>query len=77
MSTTRRNVKINTPGVEPERITESVVTPEPEVSTPAVVIDATPKGLPEPDEIDPSTLRRPVLTTEGWLCPTDIRGGGR
>lgn len=77
MSTARRNVKINTPGIEPARTTESVVVPEPETSTPDTVIDATPTGLPSPDDIDPSTLRRPVLTTEGWICPTDIRGGGR
>lgn len=82
----KREFKINTPGVEPVRAVETIVEDAQEPVTghgdgqalysPPEIVDATPKGLPTPAEIDPTTLRRPVLTTEGWLCPENIRGGG-
>lgn len=82
----KRDFKINTPGVEPVRAVETIVEDAQEPVTvhgdaeslysPAKTIDTTPAGLPTPAEIDPTTLRRPVLTTEGWLCPENIRGGG-
>lgn len=31
---------------------------------------ATDDGLPDADSIDPATLRKPVLTRQGWLCPS-------
>lgn len=71
----KRDIKIHTPGVEPKRVVESVVEDVP-VQIPTEIVDTTPAGLPTPAEIDPTTLRRPVLTTEGWVCPENIRGGG-
>lgn len=71
----KRDIKIHTPGVEPKRVVESVVEDVP-VQIPTEIVDTTPAGLPTPAEIDPTTLRRPVLTSEGWLCPENIRGGG-
>lgn len=26
-------------------------------------------GLPDASSIDPRTLRKPVMTRQGWLCP--------
>lgn len=81
----KREFKIHTPGVEPQRTVETVVVDAAlpatvhegaEMYSPAQIIDTTPAGLPAPSEVDPTTLRRPVLTTEGWLCPENIRGGG-
>ena len=70
----KREYKIHSPGVEPQREAPSVVVPE-SAHVPSELINSTPAGLPHPDEIDVTTLRRPVLTTEGWLCP-DPRPGG-
>lgn len=39
----------------------------PEVAADAPVADA--GGLPDADTIDPATLKRPVMTKQGWLCP--------
>ena len=71
----KREIKIHTPGVEPQRAVESVVEPVP-VQIPTDIVDTTPAGLPAPSDVDPTTLRRPLLTSEGWLCPENIRGGG-
>lgn len=72
----KREFKINTPGVEPVRAVETIVEDARELYSAPEIVDATPKGLPTPVEIDPTTLRRPVLTAEGWLCPEYHRGGG-
>lgn len=73
----KREFKINTPGVEPVRAVETIVEDAQALYSPPEIVDATPKGLPAPAEIDPTTLRRPVLTAEGWLCPEYHRGGGQ
>ncbi len=85
----KRDFKIHTPGTEPKRTIETVVADADapatvhadavegaELYSPSQLIDTTPDGLPMPSEVDPTTIRRPVLTTEGWLCPENIRGGG-
>lgn len=73
----KREFKINTPGVEPIRAVETIVDDAQALHSPPEIVDETPAGLPAPEEIDPTTLRRPVLTTDGWLCPEYHRGGGQ
>ncbi|WP_137971993.1 hypothetical protein [Pseudomonas sp. F(2018)] len=36
---------------------------------------ATPAAAAKPDAIDPTTLKQPVLTPDGWLCPAPKQEG--
>lgn len=50
-------------------VTATGPAPLPEVSP--VKAPAAAGGLPHPDDFDPKTLKGPVLTSQGWLCPDD------
>ncbi len=41
-----------------------------EAAAPAEVLAQPESDLPDADSIDPSTLRKAVLTRQGWLCPS-------
>lgn len=55
-----------------------ISTPHSEADAPAVEAPELPRkqdtpALPTPDQIDPRTIKKAVLTTDGWVCPAEIR----
>lgn len=37
-----------------------------------VPVDAARDSLPDESEVDPYSIRKAVLTKQGWVCPADI-----
>lgn len=55
---------IQTPGEAPTEDADTAVIADPKPS-------AAEQALPDQSEVDPTRIRRAVLTKQGWVCPAE------